>query len=69
MCYRENKYLFFFFDVIKNDQIFLSNICHFQYDHRFLFSREMGNIRTCKEYVCKNVLKLDCQDSIELGIF
>ena len=68
MCYRENKSLFFF-NVIKNDRIFLSNVCRFQYDHRFLFSIEMGNIRTCKEYVCKNVLKLDCQDSIELGIF
>ena len=36
-------------DVMKNDQIFPSKVCHFQYDHRFPFSREMGNIRRCKE--------------------
>ena len=52
MCYRENKSLFF--DVMRNGQIFSSKSCHFQYDHRFLFSRETGNIR--KWYVCKNVL-------------
>ena len=34
---------------MKNGQIFPSKVRHFQYDHRFLFSREMGNIRTCKE--------------------
>ena len=47
MCYEENKSLFF--EVIKNGQIFPSKVCHFQYDHRFLFSREMRNIRTRKE--------------------
>ena len=47
MCYEENKSLFF--EVIKNGQIFPSKVCHFQYDHRFLFSREMRNIRTHKE--------------------
>ena len=47
MYYWENKSLFF--DVTKNGQIFPSKVCHFQYDHRFLLSREMGNIRTCKE--------------------
>ena len=35
--------------VIKNVQIFSSKVCYFQYDHRFLFSREMWNIRTCKD--------------------
>ena len=30
-------------------KISLSKGFHFQYDHRFLFSREMGNIRTCKK--------------------
>ena len=39
----------YFFDVMKNGQIFLSKFCHFQYDNRFLFSREMENIRSCKE--------------------
>ena len=38
----------FFFDVMKNGQIFPSKVFHFQYDQRFLLSREMGNIRTCK---------------------
>ena len=47
MCYQENKSLFG--DVMKNSKIFPSKICHSQYDHRFLLSREMGNIRTCKE--------------------
>ena len=28
---------------------YASEIGNFQYDHRFLFSREMGSIRTCKE--------------------
>ena len=30
---------------MKNGQIFHSKVCHFQYDHRFLFSREMGNMQ------------------------
>ena len=32
-CYRENKSLFF--DIMENDQIFPSKVCHFQYDRRF----------------------------------
>ena len=47
MSYKENKSLFF--DAIKNGHIFPSKVCHFQYDQRFLLSREMENIRTCKE--------------------
>ena len=47
MSYKENKSLFF--DATKNGHIFPSKVCHFQYDRRFLLSREMGNIRTCKE--------------------
>ena len=47
MCYKESKCLFF--GVMKNGQVFSSKVCHFQFDHRFLFSRELGNIRTCKE--------------------
>ena len=38
----------YFFDVMKNGHSFPSKVCHFQYDHRFLFSREMGNIREYK---------------------
>ena len=47
MSYKENKSQFF--DAIKNGHIFPSKVCHFQCDRRFLLSREMGNIRTCKE--------------------
>ena len=38
-----------FFDVMKNGDIFPSKVCHFQYYHGFLSSREMWNIRVCKE--------------------
>ena len=55
MCYKENKSLFF--DLMKNGQIFPSNVFHFQYDHRFLFSTEMGNIRTCKEVWLQKLIK------------
>ena len=47
MCDKENKSLFF--DVMKNGQIFSSKVCHFQYDHRFFFSKAAGSITTCKE--------------------
>ena len=47
MCYKKNKPLFF--DVMKSGQIFPSKVCHFQYDNRLLFSKEMGNIRSWKE--------------------
>ena len=38
---------------MKNGHIFPSKVCHFHYDHRFLFSREMGNIRAYKEVCLK----------------
>ena len=47
----------YFFDVMKNGQIFFSKVCHFQYDNRFLFSREMGNIRSCKEVRLQKLIK------------
>ena len=53
-----------FFDIMKNGQIFPSNVCHFQYDHRWYFSRERWNIRTCKEARLKSLLNLDCQVSM-----
>ena len=34
---------------MKNGHIFPSKVFHFYYDERFLFSREMGNIRAYKE--------------------
>ena len=47
MRYKEIKSLFF--DVMKKSQIFPSKVCHIQYDHKLLLSREMGNNRTSKE--------------------
>ena len=47
-----NKRDFFFclfFDVVKKCHTFPSKVCHFQYDHRFLFSKETRNIRACKD--------------------
>ena len=35
----------YFFEVMKNDQIVSLKVCHFQYDNRFFFSREIENIR------------------------
>ena len=35
----------YYFDVMKNDQIFSSKVYHFQYDNRFLFRREIENVR------------------------
>ena len=33
----------YFFDFTKNGHIFPSKVCHLQYEHGSLFSREMGN--------------------------
>ena len=55
MCSMENKS--FFFDAMKNGQIFPSKVCHFQYDNRFLFSKEMRNIRTFKEISLEELIK------------
>ena len=43
MFYKKSKSLSF--NVMKNGQIVPSKVCHFQDDNRFVFSREMGNIR------------------------
>ena len=43
----------YFFNIMKNDHIFPSKVCHFQYDHGLLFSRETGNIREYKEVSLK----------------
>ena len=55
MRFHENKSLIF--DVMKNGKNFPSKVCHFQYDHRFLFSREMSKIRTCKEVRMQKLVK------------
>ena len=52
-CYKGNK--FHFFDAMKNGQSFPSKVCHFQYEKRFLFSREMRNIRVYREVRLKRV--------------
>ena len=54
---------------MKKGKIFPSNVCHFQYDYRFLFSREMEELELARRYVCKNLLNLDYHDSIRFGIF
>ena len=46
---RYNKSKSLFFNLVKNVQIFRSEIGHFERDHRFLFSSKMRNIRSCKE--------------------
>ena len=55
----------YFFDARKNDQIVPSKVCYFQYDHRIFFK----NWECVNRYVLKNVLNLDCHDSICFGIF
>ena len=54
MCYKKGKSLFF--DVMKNDQIFPSKVCHL-FENRFLFNREMGNIRSWKEVRLQKFIK------------
>ena len=69
-----NKWVFrkinlHFFEVMKNGQVFVSNVCHFPSNHRLLFSREMENIRKYKEVRQQNFLNLDYQYSNGLGGF
>ena len=47
MCYDKNESIYF--DVMENDQIFPSKVCHVHYHHKFLFSRTMKNIRSFNE--------------------
>ena len=49
--------------------MFPLKVCHFQYDPRFFFSRETGNIRSCNEVRLINLLNFCCQDSIRFGTF
>ena len=63
MCYKKNKSLF---EVRK---IFLSEIGHFEHDHRYRFSREMGNITSYKKVRLQKLLNSGCQDSICFDIF
>ena len=56
-------------DAMKNGQIFLSKLFHFQYKYIFLLSREMGNVRICNDVRLQNLTNLDIQHSIRFGIF
>ena len=58
ICYLENKSLIF--DVMKNGQIFSSQISSFQYDHRSVFNRKMANIKTCKQIGLQDLIKFGC---------
>ena len=42
------NFFVFFCDAVKKDQIFPSKVCHFQYDHKLLFSREWGTLEVAK---------------------
>ena len=49
-----NLSLFFFFFFWRHDKwpckkTFSAKVCHFQYDYRFIFRRETGNIRAYRE--------------------
>ena len=68
----------YFFDVMKNGHTFPSKVSFlhfslffpsFQYAHRFLFSREIGKTERARRQVCKDLLNLDCQDSICFAFF
>ena len=45
------------YNIMKNGQIIPVKVCPFQYIHRFFFSREMGNIRACKELRLQKPIK------------
>ena len=47
----------FFFGDTKKVQIFPWEIGHFERDHRFLFSKQMGNIRSCNEVRQQKLVK------------
>ena len=54
---------------MKNSQIFPSKVCHFQCDRRFLFTDKWETLERASRYICKNLLNLDCQDTIHFGPF
>ena len=55
--YSWKKYFLLKFFISWKMDKFPANICHFQYDHRFFFTGEMGNIRTCKEVRLQKFVK------------
>ena len=68
MCHKEHtepKSLFF--TVMKNDKIFPSNV--FSVITDFFLEEKWGILERVKRYVYKNLLNLDCQDSIPFSIF
>ena len=56
-CYKEKKFLSF--GVMKSGYIFSLKVCYFEYDHRFLFIREMENIRAYQEVRLKMKSRLE----------
>ena len=54
---------------MKTGQIFSSKVCHFQFDHRLFLVEKWGILERTRRYVRKNLLNLDCQDSIRFGIY
>ena len=61
-CKKKN---FYFFDVVK-----WSNFSfNFQYDHRLVLVEKWGTIEVARRCDWKNLLTLNCQDSIRFAIF
>ena len=54
---------------MKNGKIFLADVCHFQYDHRFFIVEKWGALECARWYACRNLLNLNFQDSIRAVIF
>ena len=67
MCYKKNKYLIF--DIMRNDQIFPSKACHFHMITDSFLGEKLGTSERTRRYVGKNLLNLDCQDSIRFAMF
>ena len=65
----------FFFDVMKNDHIFPWRVCHFQlslchFNHKdYLLVEKWGTLEHARRCPCKNLLNVDCQDSICFTFF
>ena len=60
------KIKFYFVDVMKNGHIRPSKICHFHFDHRFIFNRE---IRSITKISLQKRIKFGCPGYICFGIY
>ena len=65
-CVMKKIYIFW---CHKNGQIFSSKVCHFQYITDSFLVEKWGTLERARRYIWKNLVDLDCQDSIRFGIF